>query len=137
MQDPQEADFRDTPRSAVANGMVDYILPVADLPAALITYWRNAASIQLPIADSVAPTETPSSPALPKDDVDALREIFALVRTRTNHDFSQYKRPTLLRRVARRMQVHGVTDLPAYLEILRAQSDEIQALLRDLLIIDV
>src|SRR5262249_25003636 len=96
--------------------------------------WRNGATIQLPIADAVRSTEVPSSPALPTDDVDALREIFALLRARTNHDFSQYKRPTLLRRIGRRMQVHGVADLPAYLQILRTQPDEVQALLRYLLI---
>jgi two-component system CheB/CheR fusion protein len=114
--------------------MVDYILPVAELPDALVTYWHNAASIQLPVADAVPATEVPPSAAPATDGGDVLREIFALMRARTNHDFSQYKRPTLLRRIARRMQVHGAMDLPAYLRILRAQPDEVQALLRDLLI---
>jgi len=68
------------------------------------------------------------------DDTSALREIFALLRVGTNHDFSQYKRPTLLRRVGRRMQVHGIADLPAYVQLLRQQPEEMQALLRDLLI---
>lgn len=44
-QDPQEAEFSDMPRSAVATGHVDYTLPVAALPGALVAYWRNAATI--------------------------------------------------------------------------------------------
>jgi two-component system, chemotaxis family, CheB/CheR fusion protein len=133
-QDPAEAEYADMPRSAIATGMVDYVLPVAALPGALMAYWHNAATIQLPIADIVVPREAPLGDAQPADDTDALREIFALMRARTNHDFSQYKRPTLLRRIARRMQVHGVVNLPSYVRILRAQPDEVQALLRDLLI---
>ena len=48
--------------------------------------------------------------------------------------FSCYKRPTLLRRIARRLQVHELEGVAAYLNVLREQPDELQALLRDLLI---
>jgi two-component system CheB/CheR fusion protein len=133
-QDPDEAEFAEMPRNAIATGMVDYVLPAAALPQALLDYGRNAASVQLPASAAQQPSE-PATPAAPAPhDTDALREIFALLRVRTNHDFSQYKRPTVLRRIARRMQVHGTPDLPAYLQILRAQPDELQALKRDLLI---
>ena len=57
-----------------------------------------------------------------------------MLRVRTGHDFSQYKRATVLRRLGRRMQVTGVTDLPAYLALLHTRADEVQALLQDLLI---
>ena len=57
-----------------------------------------------------------------------------LLRIRTGHDFSCYKRPTLLRRIARRLQVHELEGVVAYLNVLREQPDELQALLRDLLI---
>ena len=49
-------------------------------------------------------------------------------------DFSYYKRATILRRVARRMQVNSVEDLPAYLTFLRTHAGEADALLQDLLI---
>jgi two-component system CheB/CheR fusion protein len=133
-QDPHEAEYGDMPRSAVATGMVDYVLPVIELPNALVTYWRNGQSIELPIESAPLPTEDMLSPPLPKDDGDALREIFAQLRMGTNHDFSQYKRPTLRRRIGRRMQVHGITDMPSYALLLRQQPEELQALLRDLLI---
>src|SRR5262249_14826177 len=133
-QEPEEAEYGDMPRSAVATGMVDYVLPVVELPNALVTYWRNAEAVRLPVAAAVPAIDDLPRVRLPRDDADALREIFALLRVGTNHDFSQYKRPTLLRRIARRMQVHGVADLPAYVLLLRERPDELQALLRDLLI---
>ena len=63
-----------------------------------------------------------------------IRDMLALVRQRTGHDFSQYKRATLLRRIARRLQVHDLPDIASYREFLQDNPAEIQALLRDLLI---
>ncbi|NJM05959.1 hypothetical protein HC891_06795 [Candidatus Gracilibacteria bacterium] len=60
--------------------------------------------------------------------------MLTLLRSRTGHDFSQYKRPTLLRRIGRRMQVNGTSTLGDYLTLLRNRADEAPALLRDLLI---
>ena len=47
-QDPDEAEYPDMPRSAIATGLVDYVLPVAALPNALVEYWRGVESLQLP-----------------------------------------------------------------------------------------
>jgi len=60
--------------------------------------------------------------------------VLVFLRMRTGRDFSCYKRATILRRVARRMQVNGVDDLPAYLSFLRTHPGETGALLQDLLI---
>ena len=56
------------------------------------------------------------------------------MRARTDRDFSRYKRSTVLRRLARRMQLNYVEDLPSYLERLRERPDEVRALADDLLI---
>src|SRR6185369_4123465 len=53
---------------------------------------------------------------------------------RTGHDFSNYKRPTIVRRVARHLQIHETDDLARYLEILRNNPDELVSLLKNLLI---
>ncbi|HYY43502.1 MAG TPA: CheR family methyltransferase, partial [Pyrinomonadaceae bacterium] len=58
----------------------------------------------------------------------------ALLRARTRHDFANYKRATLLRRLERRLQVTESEDIPAYLEYVRKHPAEVQGLLRDLLI---
>jgi PAS domain S-box-containing protein len=56
------------------------------------------------------------------------------LRLRTGHDFSSYKRPTLLRRIERRITVSALPDLAAYARFCQANPDETQALLKDLLI---
>ena len=124
VQDPQEAQFDGMPRSAIATGLVDFVLPVAAMPEMLIAYWRRAPESGSATAGSGGGDADEAS----------LREILALLRVRTNHDFSQYKRPTILRRVGRRLQVTGVSDLAAYLDLLRNRPEEVQALLQDLLI---
>lgn len=63
-----------------------------------------------------------------------MRDIFTQLRVRTGHDFSNYKRATMLRRIVRRISVHELADLRAYANLMRAQPEEAQALLRDLLI---
>jgi two-component system CheB/CheR fusion protein len=124
VQDPEEAEWNGMPRNAIATGLVDFVLPVATMPETLAAYWRRAGELDLPDAEGAGAA----------DDEAALREVLAVLRARTNHDFSQYKRPTLLRRIGRRMQVLDVRDMPAYLEALRSQPEEVQALLQDVLI---
>ncbi|MEO8553497.1 MAG: CheR family methyltransferase, partial [Kofleriaceae bacterium] len=68
------------------------------------------------------------------DATDALREILTLVRLRTGHDFTMYKRATLFRRIARRMQVTESATLDGYHRYLRDHPAELAHLLRDFLI---
>ncbi len=63
-----------------------------------------------------------------------LRAIFARVRRHTGQDFSQYKRPTMRRRIQRRMQVRQVPSLSAYLDILDKEPGEAKSLQREFLI---
>lgn len=123
-QDPADAEAGEMPQRAVATGMVDVVLPAAELPAKIVGYWRRAETVQLSAAASPEP--------LAEEDV--LREIFALLRMRTGHDFSQYKRSTILRRLSRRMQVTYADTPLAYLTLLQGSLEETRALLRDFLI---
>src|SRR5262249_53425862 len=68
------------------------------------------------------------------DDEVVLKRIFDVVRARTGHDFTRYKRATLLRRLARRMQLNHRTEFEQYLNFLRETPEEVQALFDDLLI---
>jgi two-component system, chemotaxis family, CheB/CheR fusion protein len=125
-QDPDEAEYDNMPRSAIDAGLIDIVLPVAEMPAKLIAIRETAR--HLPIPDEQE-EEIP-----PEVDEAALRNITTVLRLRTGNDFSQYRRPTLLRRIARRMQVRELHDLNLYLEFLRDHPEEISALLSDLLI---
>lgn len=125
VQDPNEAEYDEMPRSAIATGMADYVLSLAEIPEQLIGYWANVTEITLPGAD-----DSPKRVS----HLDELGEILAFLRLRTGHNFAAYKHSTVLRRLERRMQVNDRPSLGDYLTFLRQHPAEIQALLRDLLI---
>ena len=128
-QDPDQASHDSMPRAAINTGMVDWVLPVEDMPARLLAYFRMEQAVSLPPEDGPE-METP------KREVDEgqLRDVLAFLRMRTGRDFSHYKRATVLRRIGRRMQVNGVDNLGGYLNCLRTRPGECAALLQDLLI---
>lgn len=111
------------PRSAIATGLVDFVLPVEAMPAQLIQYARHLTHLK---QDGTAPLRRATRNHLVK--------IFTLLRASTGHDFSQYKNNTFIRRVHRRMQVLQMPSLPDYVELLRKDAVEVEALFRDLLI---
>jgi PAS domain S-box-containing protein len=63
-----------------------------------------------------------------------MQHIFAILRTRTGHDFSRYKQSTIRRRIQRRMSVSQIKRLTGYAKYLKENDDEVRALLKDLLI---
>jgi two-component system, chemotaxis family, CheB/CheR fusion protein len=128
-QDPKDAEHDSMPRHAIGSGLVDFVLPVALMPEKLIEIWRNAGRIKLPSL-----LEPPAVVSQEDADEAALRDIFMLLRTHTGHDFTHYKRATVLRRIERRLQVNGLLELTAYRDFMREHPMEAQALLKDLLI---
>jgi two-component system, chemotaxis family, CheB/CheR fusion protein len=124
VQDPNEADHEDMPRHSIATGLVDFVLPVAEMPAKLVSY--NAHRTPQPVLPEPADRDLA--------DEGSLRDIFTHLRVRTGHDFSSYKPATVLRRLERRMRVQEIKTLAAYAQFLRGHPDEPQALLKDLLI---
>jgi two-component system CheB/CheR fusion protein len=73
------------------------------------------------------------STAVAGEEADGLRNLLTLLRVRTGHDFSSYKQGTVMRRIGRRMLVHGVSTLSEYEKFLR-DSEEAAVLLGELLI---
>ncbi len=131
-QDPDEAEHSSMPQAAIDTGMVDWVLSVAEMPKRLLEYRDNELRLKLPSEDGPPPAPAPKLPA--DDSESALREVLVFLRTRTGCDFSYYKRATIVRRIARRMQVNGVEDVPSYLTYLRTHLGEAGALLQDLMI---
>ena len=81
-----------------------------------------------------AAASTPEDAAAAAADPEQFGALCALLRNRTGHDFSQYKRPTLLRRIHRRMQALHVATMPEFLELLRGEPQQIDQLFHELLI---
>ncbi|MGI4861033.1 MAG: CheR family methyltransferase [Janthinobacterium lividum] len=116
----------------------DFILPATGIPAKLAELWRHAHGLacEPPCADAarvghVAPAGR--NPPKPEEEK-ALQEILAALLLRTGHDFSHYKIATILRRIERRMQIHGLATLAAYQDFIAATPAETRPLLQDLLI---
>ncbi|MBS6360719.1 CheR family methyltransferase [Burkholderia sp.] len=129
-QDPSEAEYDSMPRSAIATGMVDFTLTAAEMPQRMMDLWATAKGIHLPVVENEDRQEDLVNESAER----ALREIMIILRTRTAHDFRHYKRATVLRRIERRLQVNGITDLQAYRDHLHLHPEETQALLQDMLI---
>lgn len=124
VQDPNEAEFDGMPQSAIATGMVDRILPLAEIPEVLLRYVRTDPRVSVPGDGKDAEA----------NERNLLRKVMAILKTRTERDFSRYKPATILRRIARRMQLNYIEDLEQYVEKLRESSEEVHALADDLLI---
>ena len=123
VQAPETTEYDGMPRSAIATGLVDYVLPPAEMPAQLVGYVSHA------FGRKPRPVSAPS----PKTE-DTVKKICILLRAQTGHDFSQYKLNTIIRRVERRMAIHQIERLEEYLRFLQKNSSEGEALFRDLLI---
>ena len=120
VQDPDEAEYGSMPRSAIATGLADFVLPVRDIAAKLPELIHNR--------------QAEPSEGLDASDEEAMQRILSHLRVRSGHDFSNYKRSTIRRRIARRMQVERAATMNDYLAILRDSQREAQALFADLLI---
>lgn len=131
-QDPGAAEHAGMPRAAIATSMVDWVLRAEEIPPRLVEYHAREARLQIPAEEGPNPAEPLRSNT--SEDEATLREVLAFLRARTGRDFSYYKRATIVRRVARRMQVNEVDNLSAYLTFLRTHPGEAGALLQDVLI---
>ena len=120
VQDPDEAEYGSMPRNAVATGLADFVLPVREIAA------------QLP--ELIRDRRNPPSDDLTETDGEALQRVLSHLRVRSGHDFSSYKKSTIGRRIARRMQVQRAATMADYLVVLRENPQEAQALFADLLI---
>ena len=118
------AKYDGMPASAIAAGCVDMVLSPERIAEELTRIARH--------------------PYLFKGDVEPeaigetrdaqMAQIFAMLRRASRVDFSEYKPPTIGRRIARRMALHKIEKLADYVTLLQRDRDEIHALYQDLLI---
>jgi two-component system CheB/CheR fusion protein len=122
-QDPDSAGFPGMPASLIQAGYADQVLLAEEIVPVLQRY------IHAPYLESDADAEERL-----QRDRSHLREILAILRTRTRHDFNGYRKPTLLRRIQRRMGLAAAQTLSEYAGILRQNPDEVVLLANDLMI---
>ena len=124
VQDTESAQFDGMPRSAVAAGVANLILPPENMPQALINYFSHP---------------------LTKGEVDAvqqnlldhegiLEQIFEIIKDYNELDLRHYKQTTVIRRIERRLIINQLTTLDEYLKFLNQDAAEKSILAKDLLI---
>ncbi len=121
-QDPEEAEYGGMPSAAVAAGAVDAIKPVGEIAVAILD------------RHGLASKHASKAKLSASQNTSYLKDIIALLRTSTQHDFTLYKTGTLQRRIERRMGLAAIKAMPDYLVRLRDDPTELELLAKDLLI---
>jgi two-component system CheB/CheR fusion protein len=122
-QREETAEYADMPRSAIATGMVDYVLAPKEMPEQLLAYSEDAYGAKP--GRELSEREPARGP---------LQKLLVLLRDRTGYDFSQYKPNTIRRRIARRLHVHHYDYVEPYVGYLKEHPAELDALFKELLI---
>lgn len=124
VQDPLDAEFDGMPQSAISTGLVDKVLKLDEIPGYFIKTINTRPKLK-----GLRPGEESD-----EREHSLLQKVFAQVRARTGRDFSRYKISTIMRRLQRRMQLQQEEKLERYLEQLREEPQEVQALSDEFLI---
>jgi two-component system CheB/CheR fusion protein len=109
VQDPATAQYDSMPRAAIATNQVDYVLAPEEMPVKLIQYLNHPALNEEPGEHIKSEIK----------DANAIAKILMLLRSHTSHDFSNYKKNTITRRIDRRLAFHQLPDYLHYINFLR------------------
>jgi two-component system CheB/CheR fusion protein len=122
VQSPDSAKFDGMPRSAVDAGLADVISAVEELPANINAYIHHAPLFTKP--NLLDEDQAKSS----------IEKVMLILRAQTGHDFSLYKKTTIHRRIERRIGLHHMDNIAAYVRFLRENPQEVELLFNELLI---
>jgi len=119
VQTPATAKFEGMPASAIHSGYATHVLPADEMPEALMGDLHHL----------IMHHETPLPIA-----VSGMNRILMMLHSSCGHDFSQYKKTTITRRIERRMSLHNIEDAEIYVRFLKEHPAEVQLLFKELLI---
>ena len=121
VQDPLTASFDGMPNSAIASGSADLILSPEMIAEELMDFLKEAPFLK---AFNLAN----------KRDAENINQILDLIHSTTSYDFNQYKRPTINRRLSKRMAEKNLKTTEDYLRVLQGDTAEVMALAKEFLI---
>ena len=121
VQDPLSAAFDGMPNSASNTGLADLVLPPELMPGELLDFVTDSDFSQ-------------TFHNLSVKDEKYLSEILMVLHEKTKTDFTHYKRPTIFRRLGKRMSELGLHSLAEYLDYIKSNEEEPQNLYREFLI---
>ncbi|MEI6623820.1 MAG: chemotaxis protein CheB [Actinomycetes bacterium] len=121
---PESAQFDAMPRAAIATGAVDLVLAPAQMGPAL----ARTPAVLVPV------TPVPDRRAPTPGGTDAVADVVAALHFSTGLDFTDYKRGTLERQIARRQALIECPDAAVYCALVADGGEEADALGRSLLV---
>ena len=124
VQEPTSAKFDGMPYNAVKTGLADVVTEAQEMANKLIQYVNH------PLISG----KGQSLIRHVEDSESAFKEIFNLLKQRSDIDFTQYKTTTVARRIERRIGINGLNNLQDYHALLFNKPQEIQILAKDMLI---
>jgi two-component system CheB/CheR fusion protein len=119
VQHPETAQFDSMIESAISTGLVDFVLPVREIPAKLLQYVHHVSN---------------NDEATPQTISDNLDSILELLVNETKSDFRCYKKTTVRRRIERRMGINHIREISDYYRFLHEHPAELTRLAKDMLI---
>jgi two-component system CheB/CheR fusion protein len=122
VQDPNTANYNGMPLAAIATDCADMILSPEAMPQVIEDYVRDGVLEVLTDEKQEQISEA------------ELSKIFNLIKGNLPLDFSDYKRPTIIRRIRRRMVEHNFSKVNKYYDFLKDNNDELNLLANDFLI---
>ena len=120
------AKFNSMPHSAIAAGMVDFILPPKEIALELARLSKHPLIKNNGVKNGEEDLVENNNPDL--------KIILNILHKATSVDFSVYKMNTIKRRIIRRMLLYKITQLNEYAKLLSQKKEEIDILYQDLLI---
>lgn len=122
IQNPDDARFDGMPRSSINGGLADFILTAAEMPDELIQFVTHPQF-----------AKTITGVDLGKN-LESIDRILKILKNHTGYDFFSYKKPTLLRRTAKRMNITKSDSVEDYIDFLYENPDEKYILVDEFLI---
>ncbi|MFT6433347.1 MAG: two-component system CheB/CheR fusion protein [Candidatus Azotimanducaceae bacterium] len=123
VQDPATTEYSAMPSSAIETRLADMIGSPGEV-AAKIAARGNKASIPTKEAEG----------AISEKALRSVNKVLLVLRSQLGHDFSLYKKSTLYRRIARRMEQHQIEKIEDYVRYLQANTQETELLFKEMLI---
>ncbi len=120
VQDPTTAKYDGMPQSAIRDAFPTHVLPVDKMPEALQKVVKH---MEVHLSGPISQTQ-----------VSGVNKILGLVYSTTGHNFSQYKKTTIVRRIKRRMAQLDIGQTDLYLRYLQEFPSEATILIKELLI---
>ncbi|MFP4354825.1 MAG: PAS domain S-box protein [Phycisphaerae bacterium] len=122
IQDPDSAEFESMPRSVFATKSSDFVLKPEQMPDMLLDFVHHRPRMDIPV------------PLEEMTDEQHYQQIVSLVKEQSMLDLGEYKRNTIFRRIAHRMNINRLVDLIEYIHLLQDHHEEVAALSREVLI---